>query len=75
LKYVVFASNETLDIVLQLHRRTPEVGKSVSAAFCILELPDDTKRTETKGPHRVMFVYPSMLVHAEDGVVTAWSDR
>jgi hypothetical protein len=75
LRYVGFSSDETLDVILQIDRQTPKVGKSVRVAFCILGLPSDTLRTETKDSRRVRFVYPKILVHAEDGVVTAWSDR
>lgn len=75
LRYVGFSSDETLDIILQIDRHAPEIGKGVRVAFCILGLPSDTVRSETKSSKKVMFVYPKMFVHAEDGVVTAWSDR
>ncbi len=75
LRYVGFSSDETLDIVLQISRRTPEVGKSVRVAYCILGLPVDTVRRESKNSETAMMVYPNMFVHVEDGVVTAWSDR
>jgi hypothetical protein len=75
LRYAGFSTDETLDILLHISYRTPEVGKSVKVAFCILGLPTDTIRRESKDSRTVMFVYPSIFVHAEDGVVTAWSDR
>lgn len=75
LRYAGFSSDEALDIVLQINRGTAKVGNTVAVAFCILGLPDDTMRTEMKNSRTVMFVYPNMFVHAEDGVITAWSDR
>ena len=75
LQYAGFSVQETLSIVLHIKYRTPTVGDSAQVAVCILGIPADTIRTETKYSRRLMLVYPEMFVHLEDGKVTAWSER
>ena len=75
LRYAGLSSDETLDVVLQASERTPQVGKGVRVALCILGLPIESVRRESQRSSRSMLVYPRMFVHTEDGVVTSWSDR
>jgi hypothetical protein len=75
LRYAGFSTDEALDVVLQIKQHTPEIGKSVRVAYCILGLPIDIVRSKSKNSDSGMLVYPRMFVHTEDGKVTAWSDR
>jgi hypothetical protein len=75
LRYAGFSVEEALDVVLQITRRTPQIGKSVRVAFCILGVPTETVRRESRNSRTTMLVYPKMFVHIEDGIVTSWSDR
>lgn len=75
LRYAGFSTAEALDVVLQIRQRTPQVGKSVRVAFCILGLPSEILRRESQDSRTTMLVYPTMFVHIKDDIVTSWSDR